>query len=107
MQVGTLARGEVPRADVAAVLAAVLSTDSTIGKTFDLLAGHQTIEAALAGALSRLDRRGDGRGQPVTMLTSLGARTITLRTVLALQRTLHVRVGQRSRLQVGLGDVGA
>ena len=49
VQVGTLGRGEIPRADVAAVLAAVLSTDSTIGSTFDLLAGHQTVDAALAG----------------------------------------------------------
>ena len=49
VQVGTLARGEIARADVAAVLAEVLSTDATIGTTFDLLAGHQTIEAALAG----------------------------------------------------------
>jgi len=49
VQVGSLGRGEIPRADVAAVLAEVLSTDSTIGSTFDLLAGHQTIEAALAG----------------------------------------------------------
>jgi uncharacterized protein YbjT (DUF2867 family) len=49
VQVGTLERGEISRADVAAVLASVLSTDSTIGSTFDLLAGHQTIDAALAG----------------------------------------------------------
>ena len=49
VQVGSLGRGEIPRADVAAVLAEVLSTDSTIGSTFDLLAGHQTVEAALAG----------------------------------------------------------
>jgi uncharacterized protein YbjT (DUF2867 family) len=49
VQVGTLQRGEIPRADVAAVLASVLETDATIGTTFDLLAGHQTIEAALAG----------------------------------------------------------
>ncbi len=49
VQVGSLARGEIPRADVAAVLAAVLSTDSTIGSTFDLLAGNQTVDAALAG----------------------------------------------------------
>ena len=49
VQVGSLGRGEIPRADVAAVLAEVLSTSSTIGATFDLLAGHQTIEAALAG----------------------------------------------------------
>ena len=49
IQVGRLSRGEIPRADVAAVLAEVLVTDSTIGATFDLLAGHQTIEAALAG----------------------------------------------------------
>jgi uncharacterized protein YbjT (DUF2867 family) len=49
VQVGSLYRGEVTRADVAAVLAEVLTTDGTIGTTFDLLAGHQTIEAALAG----------------------------------------------------------
>jgi len=49
VQVGSLGRGEIPRADVAAVLASVLETDATIGSTFDLLAGHQTIEAALAG----------------------------------------------------------
>jgi uncharacterized protein YbjT (DUF2867 family) len=49
VQVGTLGRGSVPRADVAAVLAAVLTSDSTIGATFDLLAGHQTIPAAIAG----------------------------------------------------------
>jgi len=49
VQVGALGRGEIPRADVAAVLASVLSTDATIGSTFDLLTGHQTIEAALAG----------------------------------------------------------
>jgi uncharacterized protein YbjT (DUF2867 family) len=49
VQVGTLDRGDVPRADVAAVLAEVLVTDGTIGATFDLLAGHQTVDAALAG----------------------------------------------------------
>jgi uncharacterized protein YbjT (DUF2867 family) len=49
VQVGTLDRGAVPRADVAAVLAEVLTTDGTIGATFDLLAGHQTVDAALAG----------------------------------------------------------
>jgi len=49
VQVGTLPRGEVPRADVAAVIDAALRTDSTVGKTFDLLTGNQTIEAALTG----------------------------------------------------------
>ena len=49
VQVGTLPRGEIPRADVASVLATVLTEDATIGKTFDLLTGHQTVEAALAG----------------------------------------------------------
>jgi uncharacterized protein YbjT (DUF2867 family) len=49
IQVGILSRGEIPRADVATVLAEALTTDGTIGATFDLLAGHQTIEAALAG----------------------------------------------------------
>jgi uncharacterized protein YbjT (DUF2867 family) len=49
VQVGSLPRGEVPRADVAAVLAEVLTTDGTIGRTFDLIAGPQTIHAALAG----------------------------------------------------------
>ena len=49
VQVGTLPRGEIPRADVASVLATVLTEDATVGKTFDLLVGHQTVEAALAG----------------------------------------------------------
>jgi uncharacterized protein YbjT (DUF2867 family) len=49
VQVGSLGHGEIPRADVAAVLAATLSTESTTGTTFDLLAGHQTVDAALAG----------------------------------------------------------
>jgi len=49
VQVGRLDRGEVTRADVAAVIAEVLTTDRTIGATFDLLEGHQTVEAALAG----------------------------------------------------------
>ena len=49
IQVGTLSRGEIPRADVATVLAEVLTTDGTIGTTFDVLAGNQTIESALAG----------------------------------------------------------
>jgi uncharacterized protein YbjT (DUF2867 family) len=49
VQVGALERGEVSRADVAAVLVAALTTESTVGATFDLLAGHQTVEAALAG----------------------------------------------------------
>lgn len=48
VQVGTLSRGEVPRADVALVIAEALTTDATIGSTFDLLAGHQTVQAALA-----------------------------------------------------------
>jgi uncharacterized protein YbjT (DUF2867 family) len=48
VQVGRLDRGQVPRADVAKVLAEVLVTDGTIGRTFDLLSGHQTVEAALS-----------------------------------------------------------
>ncbi len=36
------------RADVAGVIAVALGTDSTIGKSFDLLEGQQTIEAALS-----------------------------------------------------------
>jgi len=49
VRVGTLPRGDVPRADVAAVLAEVLVTDHTVGKVFDLLAGDQPIPEALAG----------------------------------------------------------
>jgi uncharacterized protein YbjT (DUF2867 family) len=48
VQVGALQRGSVSRADVAAVIAEALTTDATIGKTFDLLEGEQTIEAALS-----------------------------------------------------------
>ena len=42
-----LNRGRIPRADVAATLVAVLHTPTTIGKTFDLLTGTESIQAAL------------------------------------------------------------
>jgi uncharacterized protein YbjT (DUF2867 family) len=48
VRVGTLPGGAVPRADVAAVLAEALRTDGTVGKAFDLLAGEQDVQAALA-----------------------------------------------------------
>lgn len=48
VRVGTLQRGEIPRADVAATLLAVVHDPSTIGKTFDVLAGDTPIEDALA-----------------------------------------------------------
>lgn len=40
-------RGPVPRDDVAAVLAAVLTTPATIGRTFELFAGETPIPEAL------------------------------------------------------------
>jgi len=43
-----LDRGEVPRADVAAVLAACLDGEATVGRTLDLLAGETPIDDALA-----------------------------------------------------------
>lgn len=39
---------EVPRADVAATLAAVLRAENTFGKTFELLAGETPVEEAVA-----------------------------------------------------------
>ena len=50
VRVGTgLDRGQIPRADVAAVLAAVLATASTAGKTFELVSGDVPVEQAVAG----------------------------------------------------------
>ena len=46
--VGDLDAGEVTRADVAATLAAVLRTPSTVGRTFDLLGGDTPVDRALA-----------------------------------------------------------
>jgi uncharacterized protein YbjT (DUF2867 family) len=43
-----LGSGTVPRADVAAVLAATLTTEAAIAKAFDLLAGDTPVEEALA-----------------------------------------------------------
>jgi len=43
-------RGPVPRDDVAAVLAAVLTTPATIGRTFELFAGDTPIAEALAAS---------------------------------------------------------
>jgi uncharacterized protein YbjT (DUF2867 family) len=51
VRVGSLLdRGEVPRADVAAVLAAALVSPNAVGKTFDLVSGETPVEQAL-GAL--------------------------------------------------------
>lgn len=46
---GSVPRGRIPRADVAAVLAAVLHSDATIGKTFELVSGDTPIDEALGG----------------------------------------------------------
>lgn len=43
-----LERGEIPREDVAKVLANVFETPETIGKEFDLLSGDQSIPEALS-----------------------------------------------------------
>jgi uncharacterized protein YbjT (DUF2867 family) len=42
-------RGSISRADVAAVLLAVLENDASIGKTFELVAGETPISEAIAG----------------------------------------------------------
>ncbi|MBS1890904.1 MAG: SDR family oxidoreductase [Actinobacteria bacterium] len=42
-------RGQIPRADVAAVLLACLDEPGTIGKSFDLISGETPIVDALAG----------------------------------------------------------
>jgi uncharacterized protein YbjT (DUF2867 family) len=41
-------RGQVPRDDVAAVLAAVLDSPNTIGKTSDLISGDAPVAEAVA-----------------------------------------------------------
>jgi uncharacterized protein YbjT (DUF2867 family) len=51
-----LDRGQIPRADVAAVLLACLDEPATIGRSFDLISGEAPIATAL-----RESRRGGGR----------------------------------------------
>ncbi|NYG55874.1 SDR family oxidoreductase [Nocardioides perillae] len=46
-----LDRGEVPRADVAAVVAAVLGDTRTVGRQWDLVAGDRSVPAAVTAAL--------------------------------------------------------
>jgi len=48
INVGNLERGEIPREDVASVIAASLDNVSTYHKSFDLLAGSQSIQDALS-----------------------------------------------------------
>ena len=43
-------RGQIPRDDVAAVIAAVLSAPNTIGKTLDLISGDVPVEEAVEAA---------------------------------------------------------
>jgi uncharacterized protein YbjT (DUF2867 family) len=45
----SVARGSIPRADVAAVLLAALESEGAIGKTFELVAGETPIPEAMAG----------------------------------------------------------
>ena len=47
--VGTNLSGDIPRDDVAAVLLAVLETPSSIGKTFELVAGDTPVDEAVRG----------------------------------------------------------
>lgn len=49
-----LERGEIPRADVAAVLLEVLDHPETAGLQFDVIAGQDSIPMALAACLGRL-----------------------------------------------------
>ena len=49
IRVGKLERGSVTRGDVAHVLAEVIESDNTIGKTFDLLGGDVPVKDAVAG----------------------------------------------------------
>jgi uncharacterized protein YbjT (DUF2867 family) len=44
-----LPRGQVPRADVAAVILALLDTPATVGQTLDLISGDTPIPAAVRG----------------------------------------------------------
>jgi uncharacterized protein YbjT (DUF2867 family) len=49
VQIGErLDRAEIPRADVAAVLAAVLEAGNTIGKTFDVVSGETPVAQAIS-----------------------------------------------------------
>lgn len=41
-------RGDIPRADVALALLAVLDTASTVGKTFNLVSGDEPVDRAIA-----------------------------------------------------------
>lgn len=45
----TVDRAEIPRADVAAVIAAALADDSTIGKQFEVIGGDTPVAEALRG----------------------------------------------------------
>ena len=47
----TVERGEIPRADVAAVVAAVISDDRTAGRQWNVVGGSDDVPAAVAAAL--------------------------------------------------------
>lgn len=49
--------GEIPRADVAAVLLAVLDDETSIGRTFEVTSGHSKPKYAIAGLADQLDTR--------------------------------------------------
>jgi uncharacterized protein YbjT (DUF2867 family) len=47
---GEVERGDVPRADVAAVVAAVLATDEAVGRQWELVSGDTPVEEAVRAA---------------------------------------------------------
>jgi hypothetical protein len=44
----TVERGDIPRADVALALVAVLDTATTVGKTFNVVSGQDPVDRAIA-----------------------------------------------------------
>ncbi|QDP97901.1 SDR family oxidoreductase [Microlunatus elymi] len=53
-----LTRGEIPRTDVATVLAISLDNDGTIGRQWDLIGGDTPIADAIEAAVGRVGKRG-------------------------------------------------
>ena len=44
----TVERGAIPRADVAAVIVAVLHEPASVGTTFELVSGEEPVESAIS-----------------------------------------------------------
>ena len=102
-----LARGQVDALDVPFTVHDHVGGTTPIPPPLGAPSGRDAVESVTIATVGcSTPTRAGHAGQAGTTLTSFGARTMTLRTSRPSSAPLDVRLGQRQRTQVVVGDVG-